>query len=85
MQEQFLQIEEVPGGFRWVRRVIRVCMVLQWGVGNERQEHQRQRKQQRGDELDEHEVRPYQNLFIPFAPGSAFSHCSRLRAPVHPQ
>ena len=71
VEQQFLQVQQVPGRFGWVRCDIRVRLVKQWGVNEEAQQEKGKSEEHGRDELDEHEVRPDEHFLVT---------CTRLRA-----
>src|SRR3970040_2152179 len=69
VQQQLLEVEEVPGRLRWVGRDVWVRAVEQRRVDKYGQDQERDRKQYGRDELDEDEVRPNEHLLLAFALG----------------
>ena len=67
VQQQLLQVQEVPRRLRRVRRDVGVRAVEQRRVDERRQDDERDREQDGADELDEDEVRPDQELFVALA------------------
>jgi hypothetical protein len=58
VQQQLLEVEEVPRRLRWIRRVIGIRHVLQRRV-HQRADHEQPREEEhRRDELDHEQVRP---------------------------
>ena len=70
MEQQLLEIEEVPGRLRGVRGDIRIGAVQQRRIDQHRKDDEGDREQDGRDELDEDEVRPDKHLFLALALGA---------------
>ena len=67
VQQEFLQVEEVPGRLGGVGGGVGVGAAEQGGVEEGGEEEEGDREEDGGDELDEDEVRPDEDLFLALA------------------
>src|SRR5690349_11056568 len=59
VQEQFLEVQEIPGRLRGIRCAVGVGVRLERRLQNDRNDDQAQQQQHSSHELDRDQVRPY--------------------------